>query len=111
MIEKLPAVPRGDCFRYVWNYALKHLGAIFIHGTVIEPCAMDPNRHVHAWVEDNGFVYDWQTMEAGEGGKFTGKGWPKGIYYETFKPEDITRYTMHEILRNTGYHNHFGPWT
>jgi hypothetical protein len=56
-------------------------------------------------------VYDWQTMVAGAGGKFTGKGWPKAVFYETFKPEVITEYTRSEILKNTTKYDHFGPWT
>jgi len=106
----IETIPGGECYSYAYRYSRKHPDATIVHATVIEPFAIDPNRHAHAWVEEGGIIYDWQTMVAGEGGKFTGKGWPKGVFYEVFEPKDVKKYTSSEILRNTFRNKHYGPW-
>lgn len=69
-----------------------------------------PHRYLHAWIEDNGYVYDWQTMEAGHGGVYRGRGFPRDVFYELFQPEDTVRYSWEQALANLVRHGHHGPW-
>lgn len=81
-----------------------------MHGLVTEPMSDPPHRYLHAWVEDNGYVYDWQTMEAGHGGIYRGRGWPRETFYEVFQPEHMVRYSWEQALANLARHGHHGPW-
>jgi hypothetical protein len=89
-----------------------------VHGTVSAPFSSPPRRYMHAWVERGGTVYDWQTMVAGHGGKYRGIGYPVAVFYDLYKPTDVTRYTTDEALtafarsrggRESGL-QHYGPW-
>ena len=107
----------GQC--YSWAYReVQESGGTLVHGTVSEPFAHPPHQYDHAWVERRGKVYDWQTMEAHHGGKFSGNGYPKKIFYELFKPTRMTRYSaakaMDAIVKSRGGIDgggmHYGPW-
>ena len=55
-------------------------------------------------------VYDWQTMRAGHGGKFSGKGYPITTFYELYSPKNVQKYTQEQALILSIKNKHFGPW-
>lgn len=105
----------GQCFNWAFlNYVLnKDKGAILIHGKLLDiwgdTSAGKGNYFDHAWIELDGLVQDWQTMEMGMS-KYAKKGWPKDIFYEYWKPKNIKKYTglVPSNLRNK--YKHTGPW-
>ena len=104
-------VPAGRCYDYAYRQAMEHIDrsdVVIVHGTVHD--AWDKHPFVHAWVERDGRVYDWQTMEYGAS-KYAGVGWPREAFYEAFQPTDVTRYTPEEVVVNTIRQRHKGPWT
>lgn len=108
---------KGQCFPYAVQQAMKFGVSepedtfAVAHGVVHEPCAVPPRRYVHAWIEWGGTVYDWQTMLGGSGGKYNGKGYPKNVFYEVYKPECIRTYTAEQAMVESLKHRHPGPWT
>lgn len=60
-------------------------------------------RHDHAWVERDGFVYDWQARH------------PPPVsatgFYLDRDPVDIRRYTSSEAVELFVRTGHMGPWT
>lgn len=74
------------------------------HGTVIEPHAIDPNRHAHAWVEANERAYDWQLKIAKKGSL------PIKDFYELFRPKHVKKYTVEKAMIMQLRHKHHGPW-
>ena len=107
----------GDCYRWAFN-SVTESGGTLVHGMVSEPFSSPVKKYLHAWVERGGKVYDWQTMEAGHGGKWSGKGYPIRTFYELFSPSRMTRYTSREATRKAMSSSggrvrgglHFGPW-
>jgi len=107
----------GDCYRYAYHRTSEE-GGTLVHGTVEQPFARPSRSYGHAWVEHEGTVYDWQTMEAHGGGNWMGKGYPQEVFYELFKPTEMTRYTSEEALTaaasstggRLGGGAHYGPW-
>lgn len=80
------------------------------HGVVQQPFSPDP-PYVHAWIEKpDGTLQDWQTMEAGHGGNWMGKGFPKELFYELYSPQQVKEYSAHEALENRKSYGHCGPW-
>jgi hypothetical protein len=98
----------GDCFRWAFRYAVKHPKALVVHGTVQEP--LGTHRYPHAWVTHRGRVKDWQTMEAGFGGKWQGKGYPLATFQMLWKPQDEVRFTAIEAIRLSVKTGHYGPF-
>lgn len=109
LINELREGPRGQCYKWAYNEVVKN-GGILVHAEVTAPFSEPPHRYDHAWVERDGTVYDWQTMEAGHGGKFRGKGYPIKTYYELYQPRDITRYDATEARIAAVSSGHSGPW-
>lgn len=108
---------KGQCFHYATQQAMKwgmlepeDIFAV-IHAVVHAPCASPPRRYVHAWIEWDGIVYDWQVMLGEYGGKYNGKGYPKDVFYEIYKPERIRTYTAEQAMVESLKHKHPGPWT
>lgn len=102
----------GQCFSFANTLGREMLddGIIperdihIVHGTVIEPFAEDPNRHVHAWVEAKGKVRDWQL-------KIAGKHYlPTREFYKLFEPENVVKYSVEEAMLNMVRFGHQGPW-
>lgn len=97
---------------------MKHPDAILVQGTTVIPFEKPVQKIGHAWVEHRGKAYDWQTMEAGYGGKFRGKGYPIEVFNEIYKPTGTRRYTQEEaivaLLKSRGGDvsggPHYGPW-
>ncbi len=107
-------VPVGECYDYVFKMTLKGIveddkDFKIIHATVEEPFAQPPRSYTHAWIEREGRVYDWQTMVVGTS-KFAGEGWPKDLFYDTFKPRETREYTPKQIVEYTDKFGHTGPW-
>lgn len=105
----MQTTPCGLCFPWANRYASER-GGVVVHGLVTEPLSDPPHRYLHAWVEDNGYVYDWQTMEAGHGGIYRGRGWPREAFYDVFQPEHMVRYSWEQALANLVRQGHHGPW-
>jgi hypothetical protein len=99
----------GDCYRWAYHYVLKNPSAILYQGEVKPPLSDDPYFQ-HAWVVHDGIVKDWQTMLAGFGGKFMGKGYPKAVFEELWQPRKVTTYTRREMLEAAVKSEHYGPW-
>lgn len=103
-------IPIGDCFRFANNLArqlsekMPDKQVIVCHGIVVEPFALDPNPHIHAWVEANGNCYDWQLKTAGK--HFL----PIKDFYELFKPKKVKRYDAHQAMVQQLKAKHHGPW-
>tara|TARA_R110000803_G_scaffold184881_1_gene247199 strand:+ start:127 stop:486 length:360 start_codon:yes stop_codon:yes gene_type:complete len=100
----------GDCYRWAWKYVLKHDDAIMVHGTIQQPFSSDKKKINHAWVEHNGKVMDWQTMEAMYGGIYQGKGYPSDVFYETWSAIAEKEYDFDGILEGLKNNGHYGPW-
>ncbi len=92
----------GECFSYAYT-RVKESGTL-VHATVADPWS--GKKYDHAWVEDGGLVYDWQTSQ----GLGTGKPRKKGEFYKLYRPEDITRYDKTEAQIKVLKTRHYGPW-
>jgi len=108
-----PAViPFGQCYswalRQIRNDTSGH--TVLVHGTVTEPFHRPLHKYPHAWVERDGKVFDWQTIEAGHGGNFMGVGFPREVFYELFKPTKMKRYNHNAALVAALRSGHHGPW-
>ena len=111
-LETKKTIPCGECFSFANNLVREMLDDGIIpesqikvcHGTVIEPFARNPNRHVHAWVETRGRAHDWQLRLAGKGSL------PIEDFYELFQPEDVKKYSPEEVMILQLRHRHHGPW-
>lgn len=91
----------GDCYGYAYKRVQKR-GGTLCQGTVVHP--WDKNDILHAWVEDKGKVYDYQTEVMGRD--------PMAIeaYYKSWKPRDVKKYTAEEAQVQLVKQKHFGPW-
>ena len=92
----------GECFSYAYQFVTKK-GGVLKHGTVTHP--WDKTEFPHGWVEKNGKVYDWQTMEVR-------KTDPLSIadFTKFWKPRDVVSYTADEARAMILRHKHYGPW-
>jgi len=102
----------GLCFPWAGKYVIDqhNEGAVLCHGRVTMPFSDPPEQILHAWVEHNGLCLDWQTMEAGCGGIYQGKGYPIGIFYELYTPDPVVKYDYSEALDMLVSQTHWGPW-
>jgi len=98
----------GDCYRWAFRYAVNHPDAVIVHGAVQEP--LGARRYPHAWVLHQGRVKDWQTIEAGFGGKWQGKGYPMRTFKALWKPEESVRYSATDAIRLSVAARHYGPF-
>ena len=92
----------GECLNYAWKtYIVKQDDEVanntikIVFGTVQNEWISKGRRYRHAWVEENGLVKDWQTMELGMS-KWAYIGWNKDYYYESWSPKDLKKYTPAE---------------
>jgi predicted transcriptional regulator len=97
----------GECFSYAWKKVASDPESKLIHGTVTDPWS--GKSYPHAWVEKDGIVYDWQTMEVGTS-KYGKKGWPVKEFYEAFTPTNVRAYTHSEALQKGVAEKQYGPW-
>lgn len=108
----------GDCFRWAYRQIQADPGSLLVHGVVTAPFSDPPHSFPHAWIEKGGLVQDWQTMVAGHGGKYEGKGYPKDVFYALWSPREVRKYDQleaaKEALKSSGGRKkggqHYGPW-
>jgi hypothetical protein len=99
----------GLCFEWGYRYLKDHPEAVLHHGTVREPFSDGP-EFPHAWVTQNGIVKDWQTMEAGHGGKYNRRGYPEAVFAELWRPRETAAFTLIEATLASARTGHYGPW-
>jgi len=109
-LNEIKTIACGHCFDYAWRRIFEDKSLTLVHATVHEPFNREGKTYEHAWVEKNGLVQDWQTMEIGMS-KYAKKGWPIKDFYELFKPENIRRYNWEDVKKHIAKHKHYGPWT
>ena len=63
-------------------------------------------RYGHTWVEDDGYVYDWQTSV----GLGTGKPRTYAAFYDLYQPEQLRFFDTTAAAVNALRHRHYGPW-
>jgi hypothetical protein len=103
----------GECYTFAFKKALKSIvdgtadKTVIIHATVKD--VWDKHPYSHAWVEVDGVVYDWQTMEAGSS-KYAGEGWPRDDFYKAYTPYNIKKYTPKQTSQLSNEKGHTGPW-
>lgn len=81
---------------------------VLVHAYVNDPWFKGLN-YAHGWIEEDGLVKDWQTIENGSS-KYAGKGWPIDEFYEAYTPEDIVKYDFDKMLKAVLKYEHYGPW-
>lgn len=99
----------GLCFPWAFK-RVQEYGGTLVHGIVTSPLSDPPHEYSHAWLELGGKVFDWQTMEAGHGGKYNGKGWPVKTFYKVFQPKNLSKYDQDEAVVKLLKEKHYGPW-
>lgn len=103
----LSEAAEGDCFRFAYKRVRE--GGTLFHATVTHPWS--GKQFPHAWVEDGGKAYDWQTSQ-GFANQGLGKGKPLGVaaFRQQWKPVAETSYTADEASALVARTKHFGPW-
>lgn len=105
-MKKAPApqatIACGECYSYA--YARVREGGMLVHATVRDPWS--GKRYGHAWVEDDGYVYDWQTSV----GLGTGKPRTYAAFYDLYQPEQLRFFDTTAAAVNALRHRHYGPW-
>lgn len=112
-IKLAETVACGNCYPFAYRFIADSewdTDVTLVHGTVSEPFTDPPHEYLHAWIEKEGVVYDWQTMEASHGGQYSGKGYPKSVFYELFDPKNMTKFDKEQALINLARNGHYGPW-
>lgn len=74
----------GECYSYAYA-RVRADGGTLVHATVRDPWS--GKKYGHAWVEDGGYVYDWQTSV----GLGTGKPRTYAAFYSLYQPEQLRR--------------------
>ena len=92
----------GECFSYA--YLRVKEGGTLVQATVTDPWA--GKKFAHAWVEDGGLVYDWQTSQ----GLGTGKPRKVAEFYKLYQPEKVKTFDKHDAMINVLKLKHYGPW-
>jgi len=95
----MTSLPLGECYSWAWRF-VKDNDGILVHGTLINP--WDGRQISHAWVELDGYIFDWQTQHTD----------PLTIneFIRRWQPSSIKRYSKEEALINVIKFEHFGPW-
>ena len=112
----MKTVACGQCYRWAYQYVRQHPGALLVHGTVSAEAFGEGRRIDHAWVIHDGLVKDWQTMVAGFGGNWSGKGYPWADYREVWSArpeEEYTNETLWDAVARGAKEAgsmHYGPW-
>jgi DNA topoisomerase-1 len=94
----------GQCYPWATKFAWDKMGAEIVHGTIFDE--MTGRRLGHAWVEWNGKVYDWQTIEHYKTAPMRIPAWR-----QTWEAREDYRLTDEEAAIcgiRAGVH---GPWT
>jgi len=102
---KNPIEKCGDCFRWALWEAVNN-GGLLVHGWVVHPI-FGNELMAHAWVERDGWVYDWQHCEQGMG------MCPMSHedFAEVYQPRGEKSYRGSPRLIGKAYNEgHYGPW-
>lgn len=86
-----------------------------VHGIILVPedqpadasDARPGERSVHAWVEDGDLVWDAGILADGRRIEFAVE---KAEYYNHYRVQETTVYTMWELLEQNRASGHYGPW-
>jgi hypothetical protein len=97
----MKTIPGGQCFPFAFDEVVER-GGVLVHGRVTHP--WDKNKYLHAWIEKDGKVLDWQRNQ---GYRPYGQDvWAdKEWWYGAWKPEEIVRYGQEEV-RHMGMLKH-----
>ena len=95
-------IAMGDCFRWAYKNVIAQ-GGTLVHGTVIHPWTKKPFKH--AWVERDGYAYDWQTIVMRQQPPMTLRAFSK-----IWQPSEQARYSASKAANALLLHKHFGPW-
>jgi hypothetical protein len=97
----------GECFSYAAKFSrmldIASEDVTVVHGTVTDP---DTSKKLeHAWVEYQGYVYDWQHEQADVD--------PLTVeqYTSLYSPISNNRYTAPQATFLSFTTGNFGPWT
>jgi ribosomal protein S27AE len=86
-----------------------------VHGIILVPAdqpagvsdAQPGERAIHAWAEDGDLCWDAGILEDGRRIEFAVA---KAEYYEHYRVQETTVYTMPELLAANKASGHYGPW-
>jgi hypothetical protein len=94
-----------------------HTTLRLVHGIVLTPDDQLPGivpdapppgaPSAHAWVEDEGLVWDAGQLFDGRRVVFAVD---QAEYYAHYRVQQVTRYTMAEVLAENRASGHYGPW-
>ena len=99
------SIPLGDCYRFASQQAHRyfHEGTLtVVHGICTDK--WNGQTYHHAWVERDGRCFDWQSKYAQP------DGIPLDVFYDTYQPHNLTRYTPEEAGAKMCRSGHYGPW-
>ena len=105
----------GECFKWAYQQIMEkgHSERLGSHQwSLVQAIVKNPwdgKSYPHAWIENKKVVQDWQTMEIGMS-KYKKKGWPRNIFYDTFKPSKVIKYGRDDAIKQLAKANHYGPW-
>lgn len=102
-------IPLGHCYRFATQKATAWLAADgdpeafkLIQGRCTDK--WNGESYLHAWVEIDDRVFDWQTS-------FTQPdGLPRDVFYDYYQPEPHRVYTAEEAVMTCLRSSHWGPW-
>ena len=116
MIEAMAGkIGYGECFKWAYQQIMEkgHSERLGSHQwSLVQAIVKNPwdgKSYPHAWIENKKVVQDWQTMEIGMS-KYKKKGWPRNIFYDTFKPSKVIKYGRDDAIKQLAKANHYGPW-
>jgi hypothetical protein len=116
MIEAMAGkIGCGECFKWAYQQIMEkgHSERLGSHQwSLVQAIVKNPwdgKSYPHAWIENKKVVQDWQTMEIGMS-KYKKKGWPRNIFYDTFKPSKVIKYGRDDAIKQLAKANHYGPW-
>jgi len=101
-------IPVGQCYPWAFAATARLPDARLVHGRVRDP--VTGKRYGHAWIENEGQVLDWQTMEIGLG-SHPFIGFPVELFYDRYRPTSLQSFTLEEALAVRRVTGHCGPWT
>lgn len=96
----------GRCYELAGRYVSHHPEAILVHGHIWNPwnrngTGMGFTDIDHAWVEENGRIYD-VVMD---------KWWDKVLWDQLFNAKEFQRYSYEQVLKSMVRNKHWGPWS
>lgn len=101
--ESRKVIACGECYSYAYA-RVRADGGTLVHATVRDPWS--GKKYGHAWVEDGGYVYDWQTSV----GLGTGKPRTYAAFYSLYQPEQLRFFDATAAAVAALRHRHYGPW-